>query len=167
VLRAAALAALAVFPLPSMRQPLDPVALEHRLVLDAARRMDGGTLIVLPDHRYGGGRILAEFPDFVLPAGSEVLLANDARVAEHHGRRLVYLGLACISWDRDEVATMEREHRRPGMRPECGALRDRMHPGMVRSLGAADLPRDGDQPWTFQVLSLDEPFGFFELEDAR
>jgi hypothetical protein len=162
IFRVGALVSLAGFPLPSMRQPLDPAAAEHRLVLDAAGRMEPGTLIVLPDSRYGDGRILAEFPDFVLPAGSEVLLQSDARVAEHRGPRLVYLGLACISWDRDEVQILEREHRPPGMRPECRALRDRTHPWMVRSLGAADIPRDDQQAWTFQVLSLDEPFGFFE-----
>jgi hypothetical protein len=90
-----------------------------------------------------------------------VLLEGDSRVAEHRGPRLVYLGLACISWDRDEVRVMERDHRPPGMRPECRALRDRMHPWVVRSLTAADLPRDDREPWTFQALSLDEPFGFF------
>ena len=163
-LRAAVLASFAALPLPSMRQPVDPSAVEHRLVVAAARRMEGGTLIVLPDHRYGEGRILAQFPDFVLPAGSEVLLQNDPRIAQHHGPRLVYLGLACISWDRDEAEATESGHP-SGMRPECRALRDRTHPWMVRSLAAADLPHGkggGGPPWTFHVLSLDEPFGFFE-----
>jgi hypothetical protein len=162
MLRVGVLASFAAFPLPSMRQPLDPSALEHRFVLDAAQQMERGTLIILPDQRYGDGRILAEFPDFVLPDGSEVLLQDDPRVAEHRGRRLVYLGLACISWDRDEVEAMEREHRQPGMRPECRSLRDRTHPWMVRSLTAANIPRGDDRPWTFQDLALDEPFGFFE-----
>jgi hypothetical protein len=163
ILRVGALACLAVLPLPSMRQPLDPSAAEHRLVLDAARRMEPGTVVILPDARYGDGRILAEFPDFVLPPGSAVLLQDDARVAEHRGPRLVYLGLACISWDRDELDAVAREHGRPGMRPECRALRDRTRPWMVRALAATDLPRDDDEVWTFQALSLDEPFGFFEF----
>src|SRR6185369_2406442 len=65
VLRVGVLASLVALPLPSMQQPIDPSAVEHRLVLDAARRMSPGTLIILPSGRWDHGSVLTDFPDFV------------------------------------------------------------------------------------------------------
>src|SRR5262249_9654273 len=73
----------------------------------------------------------------------------------------LYLGLACISWGVDRPEGQEQQPT--GMRPECRELRGSAGPWMVRSLTGADIPRDqAGGPWTFHVLSLDEPFGFFE-----
>ena len=159
---AGVLTALAALPLPSMQQPVDPSAVEHRLVLDAARRMQPGTIVVIPSGRFGGGSVLTDFPDFVLPAGSRVIRNDAFHVGDTGARRLLYLGLACVSWARDESDTPDRGHA-TGMRPECRALRGEARPWVVRSLTAADIPRGrDDEPWTFHDLSLDEAFGFFE-----
>lgn len=161
-LRAGVVLLLVAFPLPSMRQPIDPAVVEHRLVVEAAPQIQPGTLVILPTGRYASGTILTEFPDFVLPERSQVVLQDDARIREYRGPRLLYLGLACISWDRNERDAPSGEHP-TGMRPECRALRGEAHPWRVRSLTAADIPRGADgRPWTFHVLSVDEPFGFFE-----
>jgi hypothetical protein len=144
-----------------MPQPIDPSVVEHRLVLDAARRMPSNMVVVLPSGRWENGSILTDFPDFVLPEGSQVVLEDDSRLRQYRGPRLLYLGLACISWGLDRPEGLG-EHP-TGMRPECRALRGSASPWMVRSLTAADIPRDkADGPWTFHSLSLDEPFGFFE-----
>ena len=162
MLRVGVLASLAALPLPSMRQPVDPSVTEHRLVLDAAKQMPHGTLVILPPGRYANRTILTDFPDFVLPEGSQVLLADDSRIQQYRGPRLLYLGLACISWSTDEPEARRDDHP-AGLRPECRALRGAARPWMVRSLSAGDIPRDQhERPWTFHRLSLDEPFGFFE-----
>ena len=162
LLRVGVLAALVALPLPSMQQPIDPSVVEHRLVLEAARRMQPGTLVILPSGRWVNGTILTDFPDFVLPEGSQVALQDDPRIAQYRGPRLLYLGLACISWDPDEPEAPHGEHP-TGMRPECRALRGSARPWMVRPLTAGDIPHgQGGKAWTFHLLSLDEPFGFFE-----
>jgi hypothetical protein len=162
VLRVVALVSLAALPLPAMQQPVDPSVAEHRLVLDAARRMPSGMVVVLPSGRWENGQILTDFPDFVLPEGAQVVLEDDSRLRQYRGPRLLYLGLACISWPTDGPEARHEEHS-SGMRPECRALRGSASPWMVRSLSAGDIPRDeAGGPWTFHVLSLDEPFGFFE-----
>jgi hypothetical protein len=161
VLRVGVLASLAAMPLPAMQQPIDPSVVEHRLVLDAARRMPSNIVVVLPSGRWDRGSILTDFPDFVLPDGSKVLMEDDSRLRQYRGPRLLYLGLACVSWAIDQPEG--REEHPTGMRPECRALRGSASPWMVRSLTAADIPRDeAEGPWTFNSLSLDEPFGFFE-----
>ncbi len=160
--RAGVVAALVALPRPAMQEPPDPATVEHRLVVDAARRMSPGTLVILPAGRWFQGMVITDFPDFLLPPGSRVLLQDDPRIAQHRGPRLLYLGLACVSWVSGEPGAPSGDHP-TGMRPECRALRADARPWMVRSLGAADLPREDDgQPWTYHVLSLDEPFGFFE-----
>jgi len=162
VLRVGVLASLAALPLPAMQQPIDPSVVEHRLVLDAVRRMKSGMMVILPSGRWENSTILTDFPDFLLPEGSQVVLENDPRLRQHRGPRLLYLGLACISWDSDRPEARHEEHP-TGMRPECRALRDSASPWIVRSLTAGEIPRDqAESPWTFHVLSLDEPFGFFE-----
>jgi hypothetical protein len=161
VMRSVLLATLVVLPTASQRPPKDPVAVEHQLVADAAGRLEPGALVILPQSRFEQGRIIADFPDFLLPADSHVVTAEDPRAQRHTGRRFVYLGLACISWD-DEDASKVR-----GMRPECQALRRQAQPWIVRTLGSEDLPRSRDGAiWTFHRLSVGVPFGFFELEPA-
>jgi hypothetical protein len=116
--------------------------------------------VVLPKSRFEQGRVIADFPDFLLPADSRVVMAEDPRAQQGGGRRILYLGLACISWD-DDDATVR------GMRPECQALRRQAQPWVVRTLGSEDMPRSRDGAvWTFHRLSLGVPFGFFELEPA-
>lgn len=163
-LRGAGLLALVALPLPAMQQPPDPAVVEHRLVEDAVERMQPGTLVVVPKGRYLEGRVLTEFPDFLLPSGSTVLTEGDTRIETYPGPRLLYLGLACISWDR---AAEEADGPPSGMRPECRALLDGAKPWLVRSLRGEEIPRERHgQPWTFHALALDAPFGFFSLEPA-
>lgn len=162
-LRAGVLASLVALPLPSMRQPVDPSVVEHRLVLDARERMQPGTLVVLPSRGSPNGHVSITFPEFLLPAGSEVMPDDDPRIGQHVGPRLYYLGLACISREKSELEP--RNGTPTGMRPECRALRSNARPWMVRAFGAADIPRSAaglGPPSTFHRLSLDEPFGFFE-----
>jgi hypothetical protein len=99
VVRATGLAALAVLPLSSKRQPADPMVVEQRLIEEGIRRMQPGTLVILPEGRFGD-QIIPEFPDFLLPEGSQMVFAGDARIASHAQPQLLYLGLACISWER-------------------------------------------------------------------
>src|SRR5262249_35713634 len=148
-LRVGALVALAALPLPAMQQPIDPSVVEHRLVLDAARRMPPGTTVILPSGRWGNGAVLTDFPDFVLPTVLPVVLEEESDLRQYRGPRLLYLGLACVSWDSDQSKPGHEEHP-TGMRPECRALRGSARPWMVRSLTAGDIPRDrAESPWTF------------------
>lgn len=159
--RAVLIALIVIYPLPSARQPTDPVALEHRLVAAAAGHISPGTLIVLPTGRFAGGRIIPEFPDFLLPRGSRVVLADDPVLQTAAAPRLLYLGLACISWDA-AAAPGEVDGRQAGMRPECLALRGTARPWLVRTLEPADLPRGPEgNVWTFHRLAIDVAFGFF------
>ena len=156
------LAALAFLPRGSRQPPLDPVAVEHRLVQEAGARMEAGTLIVLPASPLGRD-ILVDFPDFLLPPDTAVAFADDPRVATHVGPRLLYLGLACISWDGNE-GTADRSE----LRPECRALRGNARPWLVRTLASADLPTSTDGTvWTFHQLGTGVPFGFFTPEPGE
>ena len=157
LLRAPLLALLVWLPRPARQPPTDPAAVEHRLVEDAVRRMEPGTLVVLPPNRFVQPQIIVDFPDFLLPENSSVAFADDPRVDTHRGPRLLYLGLACISWgDADSGAD------RSDLRPECRALRGDARPWQVRSLRPEDLPRmPGGQAWTFHQLATGVPFGFF------
>lgn len=160
--RVAALAALAVLPVPSMQQPIDPAVTEHRLVEEAARQMAPNTAVIIPAGRYLNGRVLTDFPDFLLPPGSFVLMEGDPRIAAYDGPKLLYLGLGCISWAREEPDAPGGPQATSGMRPECRALRGNARPWLVRTLDAAEIPRgDNGEDWTFHALALGEPFGFF------
>jgi hypothetical protein len=155
------LASLALLPLPSRQQPLDPTAIEHRLAEEAAGRMEPGTLVVLPSVPFARQEIIVDFPDFLLPARSWVAFADDPRIAAYRGPRLLYLGLACVSWaDGDGAAD------RSDLRPECRALRAGAQPWLVRALRPEDLPSipDGGTTWTFHQLATGVPFGFFAPE---
>lgn len=165
LVQVALLAPLALRPLRSQRPPTDPVAVEHRLVAEAARHMQPGTLVVLPKDRFAGGRVIADFPDFLLPEHSHVLFADNPRIATYGGPQLIYLGLACISWNSEETDGTDGDALL-GMRPECRPLRERAQPWMVRELASDDLPRGrfGDV-WTFHRLALGVPFGFFRPGD--
>jgi len=159
LIRLPLLAALVFLPRGSRQPALDPVAVEHRLVEEAVNRIDPGTLIVLPANPVGGG-IFVDFPDFLLPATVSVAFADDPRVAAHAGPRLLYLGLACISWDGND-GTADRSE----LRPECRALRGSARPWLVRTLASADLPTLSDGTvWTFHQLGTGVPFGFFTPE---
>jgi hypothetical protein len=158
-LRAALLAALVLLPLPSRRPPPDPVAVEHGLVVEAVDRMEPGTLVILPKGRFDQGRIIPDFPDFLLPEKSHMMFEDDPRIATHTGPRFVYLGLACISWNEDDGSPSS------DVRPECRALREHAQPWMVRTLRSEDLPRSPEGAiWTFHRLSTGVPFGFFVPE---
>lgn len=158
LLRIALLATLVLLPLPSWREPTDPVAIEHRLVDEGVRRMAPGTLVVLPKGRFD--LVIVDFPDFLLPRDSRVAFVGDADIETYEGARLIYLGLACISWTEAESGSEPAD-----MRPECRALRTNAHPWFVRSLGAEDLPRGRDgKVWTFHRLATGVPFGFFALD---
>ena len=156
VWRAALLAGLVVLPLPARQPPADPAAVEHRLVEEAARRLPPHTLIVLPPNRFEQGNVISDFPDFLLPADASLAFAGDPAIEAHVGPRLLYLGLACISYDRLADAAAGE------LRAECQALRANTQPWLVRTLRRQDLPRtrDGDI-WTFHQLATDVPFGFF------
>ena len=157
--RVALLASLAVLPTAAQREPLDPAVLEHRLVTETLPRLPPDTLIVLPGERFANNTVIVEFPDFLLPDASQVVRAGDPRIAAHRGPLFLYLGLACISFTADETG---REAAPSTLRPECEALRAGARPWAVRTLTAADLPRDAQGwPWTFHRLALDQPFGFF------
>jgi hypothetical protein len=156
-LRAALLAGLVLLPLPWRQPPLDPATVEHQLVVEAAARMEPGTLVVLPANRLANSQIIVDFPDFLLPPHSSVAFEADPAVAQHAGPRLMYLGLACISW-----ADADRSGDRSQLRPECRNLRAGAHPWLVRSLRAEDLPRRRDgELWTFHHFATGVPFGFF------
>jgi hypothetical protein len=156
--RAALLAALLLLPTPAQRPPTDPVAREHQLVVDAARRMEPGTMVILPKGRFADGRVIPDFPDFLLPESSRVVFEGDARIESHRGPRLAYLGLACVSWSAAAGDLSD-------LRPECGALRARAEPWEVRLLRSEDLPRSRDGAvWTFHRLGTGVPFGFFEID---
>ena len=159
MLRLALLAALAFLPRSARQPALDPIAVEQRLVQDAAARMEARTLIVLPASPLGRD-VLVDFPDFLLPPTAVVAFAGDPRVATYAGPRLLYLGLACISWDgNDEAAD------RSDLRPECRALRGSARPWLVRTLAPTELPRLPDGTvWTFHQLGTGVPFGFFAPE---
>jgi hypothetical protein len=156
LLRTALLATLVVLPLASNQPPTDPVAVEHKLVEEAVRRMQPGTLIVLPQGRLDQNRIIPDFPDFLLPDGSRVTFEGDPRIELHKGPRLNYVGLACISWNEDVGPESS------ALRPECRGLLKNAHPWAVRSLELDDLPRgrNGDV-WAFHRLATGVPFGFF------
>jgi hypothetical protein len=157
LLRGAALAGLALLPPRSWQPPIDPAVVEHRLVERAVGQMQPGTLVILPESRLHDGRVLADFPDFVLPANSSVAFAGDPRIKDHTGPELFYLGLACISWDAADGGPDAT-----GMRPECRSLRAHAHPWVVHTLRPEDLPRRGPGvPWTFHQLATGVPFGFF------
>jgi len=159
LVRVGALAALALLPMPSQRQPLDPAVLEHQLVADTVPRLPPDTLIVLPGERFANNTVIVEFPDFLLPPGSRAVRVGDAEIAAHRGPLFLYLGLACISFTSDETGGDAAPSR---LRPECEAVRAGARPWAVRELTAADLPRDAQGwPWTFHRLALDQPFGFF------
>jgi hypothetical protein len=159
ILRTALLATLVLLPTASQRPPMDPVALEHQLVAGAVGRMEPGTLVILPEGRFDHGRIIPDFPGFMLPQNSRVVFAGDPRIESHRGPRLVYLGLACISWNDNDGADLS------DVRSECRALRRQAQPWMVRTLRSEDLPRwRGDAIWTFHRLATGVPFGFFALE---
>jgi hypothetical protein len=84
----------------------------------------------------------------------------DGNIGSAAGLRLVYRGLACISWERTEDAS-----DRSDLRPECRTLRGKAQPWLIRALRAGDLPRSPDgRVWTFHELATDVPFGFFALE---
>jgi hypothetical protein len=161
VVRTALLAALAVLPLSSMRQPEDPMVVEQRLIEEAIRRMQPGTLVILPEGRFAGDEIIPEFPDFLLPEGSRMVFAGDPRIASHAGPELLYLGLACISWERAQSGGGAGEEP-VDLRPECQALRGDAQPWLVRTLRSDELPRSHDGTvWTFHHLTPGVPFGFF------
>lgn len=155
--RVVAAGALVLMPPPAWRPPPDPVTVEHRLVVEAVGRMAPGTLVVLPAGRFDEGRVIPDFPDFLLPPGSRVVLAGDPRIMAHDGPRLFYLGLSCISWSGSQA---------PGMRPECLRLREQARPWAVYELRTEDLPRSRNgQIWTFHTLATGASFGFFEPLD--
>jgi hypothetical protein len=157
LLRLPFLALLALLPLPSRQQPLDPAAAEHQLVEKAIDKMEPGTLVVLPAVPFARPEIIVDFPDFLLPARSWVAFADDPRIAAHAGPRLLYLGLACVSWENGDGAT-----DRSDLRPECGALRGDAQPWLVRGLRSEELPRLQDgTTWTFHQIGTGVPFGFF------
>jgi hypothetical protein len=157
ILRLVLLAALVL--LPQRRPPADPVVVEHQLVAEAVGRMASGTLIVLPKGRFDQGRVIPDFPDFMLPVHSRVVFEGDPRIDAHKGPRLAYLGLACISWSTSDGSDPS------DLRPECGALRRGARPWAVVTLQSEALPRSRDGAiWTFHRLSTGVPFGFFELE---
>lgn len=164
------LATLVILPLPSERPATDPVVLEHRLVEEAVRRMPPGTLVILPRDRLARGTIVPEFPDFLLPKDSLVVPSGDPIIETYTGPRLVYLGLACISWNEDESPSSNTTDgsESPGMRPECRKLHQGTKPWLVRSLEAQDLPRwqGQEDAWTFHRLALGTPFGFFALPET-
>jgi hypothetical protein len=121
--------------------------------------MDPGTLVILPKGRFDQGRIIPDFPDFLLPENSRVVFEGDPRIEAHAVQRLVYLGLACISWNDSDGAGLS------DVRPECRALRNQAQPWAVRTLRSEDLPRSRDGGiWTFHRLATGVPFGFFALE---
>lgn len=156
IIGAASVAALVL--LPRDQPPTDPVTSEHRLVADAVRRMQPGTLVVLPKGRFDRGRVIPDFPDFLLPASSRVVFEDDASIEAHDGPRLAYLGVACISWTDNDGADLS------DLRPECRALRSRSQPWAVLTLKSEDLPRTRDGTvWTFHHLATGVPFGFFAL----
>lgn len=153
---------IAVVALPVEHQPLDPAAVEHQLVEEAVKRIQPGTLIVLPGERFGGGLIIPDFPDFLLPPGSRVVIYPDPQIAQHHGPVLYYLGLACLSWLPDDDLNSPPEEGKSlwDMRPDCRQLREHSTPWQTRSLEA--LPRGGNvDAWTFHRLATGTPFGFF------
>lgn len=155
LVRTALLAAVVLLPSASSRQPTDPVAVEHRLVVEGIRQMTPGTVVVLPAGRFD--RIIPEFPDFLLAPGSRATF--DGNLGSSEAPRLVYLGLACISWEPTETGA-----DRSDLRPECRALRGNARPWLVRTLRAEDLPRLPDgRVWTFHELATEVPFGFFAL----
>jgi hypothetical protein len=158
IVRAALLATLVLLPPASQRPPTDPVAFEHELVVDAVGRMEPGTLVILPKGRFDQGRIIPDFPDFLLPGGSRVVFEGDPRIERQTGRRLAYLGLACISWNDSDAVDLS------GLRPECRTLQHGAQPWVVRTLRSEDLPRSRDGAiWTFHRLATGVPFGFFAL----
>ncbi|MEO8603083.1 MAG: hypothetical protein ABI629_10960 [bacterium] len=157
LLRVAVLSVLVALPWTAVPMPLDPVAVEHRLVAEAAPRIAPRTLVVLPPERFGNGMVIADFPDFLLPENAYVVFAGDPAIDAYAGPKLFYLGLACISYGRDDDLSAN-----PDLRPECLALRANTHPWLVRSLRPEDLPRDASgAAWTFHQLATDVPFGFF------
>jgi hypothetical protein len=137
---------------------MDPAAVEHRLVVEGVRRIEAGTLVVLPKERFDN--VIVDFPDFLLPNNSRVAFEGDPEIEAHDGARLAYLGLACISWSGPASGSDSAD-----VRPECRALRSNARPWLVRSLRAEDLPhgRNG-AVWTFHRLATDVPFGFFVLD---
>ncbi|MEO8603643.1 MAG: hypothetical protein ABI629_13805, partial [bacterium] len=151
VLRFALLTALALLPLPAMQPPTDPAVLEQRLIEAAVRRMPPDMLVVLPAAAGETGHVHFDFPEFLLPSDARVVVAGDPAAATHHGPRLLYLGLACISWE-----TSDGSVDPSGIRPECRALRADAQPWAVRSLAASDIPRThAGAPWTFFQLTTD------------
>ena len=156
LLRSTLLAPLVLLPPASWQPPTDPAAIEHRLVVEAVRRMEPGTLVVLPEGHFDG-QIIPDFPDFLLPKSSYVAFEGDPAIDAHRGPRLIYLGLACISWDGTAGGSDVSD-----VRPECRALRGNAHPLLVRSLRPEDLPRSRrGEVWTFHRLATGVPFGFF------
>jgi hypothetical protein len=133
---------------------------EHQLVAETVGRLEPGTLVILPKGRIDEGRIIPDFPDFMLPESSQVVFEGDPRIVAYAGPRLAYLGLACISWnDVSEAGTTD-------VRPECRALRNGAQPWAVRTLRSENLPRLKDgAAWTFHHLAIGAPFGFFEIEE--
>jgi hypothetical protein len=101
--------------------------------------------------------VLYDFPDFLLPTESRVVVAGDPAIASHPGATIYYLGLACISFD-DRSEEVPRD-----LRTECRALRDSGTPWMVTSIAPEALPSrlDQDEPWTYHRLATGVPFGFF------
>src|SRR5262249_48157672 len=71
VVRGALLATLVALPPPSRQPPADPVAVEHRLVVEALGRLQPDTLVVLPQGRFE--HVIPDFPDFLLPKGSKMV----------------------------------------------------------------------------------------------
>jgi len=160
--RTALLASLVVLPLASQRPPMDPVAVEHELVADAVRRMEPGTLVILPKGRFDEARVIPDLPDFLLPRDVHMAFEGDPRIGLHRGPRLVYLGLACISWGDAAGATSS------DLRPECRTLRRHTQPWAVHSFRSDELPQSRDgEVWTFHHLSTGVPFGFFAPERSR
>ncbi len=162
LIRSVLVAALVLLPSLGRRPSLDPVSLEHQLVADAVERLEPGTLVILPKGRFDEGRIIPDFPDFMLPESSEVVFEGDPRIAAHAGPHLAYLGLACISWNDGSEADLT------DLRPECRTLRSGARPWAVRTLQRDDLPRLKDgTAWTFHHLAIGVPFGFFEIPKSR
>ncbi|HYD49225.1 MAG TPA: hypothetical protein VEB21_12790 [Terriglobales bacterium] len=155
VFRAVAIAALLALPSFTQRQPADPVTFEYRLIREAAARIPPNALVIIPRGRFEGARVIPDFPDFLLVPG-QVVFSGDPAIEDHAGLRLIYLGLACVSWSEGETVSPT------GMRPECLALRGEARPWHVRALPEAELPRDRHgRPWTFHRLATNTPFGFF------
>lgn len=158
--RLALIGGLVILPLSGWRPPTDPAVVEHRLVAEAVRQMQTGTLVVLP--RSGPHGLMYDFPDFLLPENSRVVFAGDPAIDAHRGPTVAYLGLSCIAVDNPADAETAQT-----MREECRRLQMQGEPWVVRTLSADEVPRERNgAPWTYHAIANQVPFGFFTLRSA-